>query len=309
MTKEGYSMIGTIIAGFLILAGVFSFITSRTAKDRDVKSGGAVVGAVLLVMGILLTLFKMTFYVSATEVGVPVTLGKVGPSVSSGFHLKNPLTNIITLPVRPYTLPEDITVSARTSQGGNVSAKYGARWQVDKNEAGNVYLQVRTGDEEKISKDLVEKSLATAVGNVYVKYDNATATTARVEAETAVLTEVNRLLDPYGVNVTQVFLRQVDPDEKTKDSLNRLSASKNETLIAQQNVQTATAQAQAAAEAAKGAKSATDQIPQNLTPAQVTLYCAQLWADAQAAATAKGVTLWTTPCGSATAPTPIVSQK
>jgi regulator of protease activity HflC (stomatin/prohibitin superfamily) len=247
--------------------------------------------------------------VSATEVGVPVTLGKVGIPVSSGVHFKAPLTSIETLPIRPFTLPEDIQVSARTNQGGNVVAKYGARWVVDPKEAGSVYLQVRTGDEEKISKDLVEKSLATAVGNAYSKYDNSTATTARVQAETEVTAEVNRILDPYGVKVTQVFLRQVDPDDKTKDSLNKLSASKNKTLIAEQEVKTAEQEALAAQARAKGAQEATNQIPKDLSPQQITLYCAQLWAQAQSDATEKGQTLWTTPCDSGSSATPLVQQK
>ena len=303
-------MFGTILAGIFLLIGVFALIGASAQKDRSAKTGGRALATLFIILGIGVLGFKSFFYVSATEVAVPITFGNVGTPVGpGGMHTKAPWTSIETLPVRPFTLPEDIQVSARTSQGGNVIAKYGARWQVDKNDAGKVYLQVRTGDEEKISKDLVEKSLSTAVGNVYVKYDNATATTARVQAETEVLTEVNRLLDSYGVNVTQVFLRQVDPDDKTKESLNRLSASKNETLIATQKVETAKQEALAAQAQAVGAKDATAQIPTNLTPQQVTVYCAQLWAQAQADATAKGTTLWTTPCGSASGATPLVGIK
>jgi regulator of protease activity HflC (stomatin/prohibitin superfamily) len=303
-------MFGTILAGILLLLALIVAIGAGGNKDDQVKGGGRLIAVVLFVVAILLLAFKSFFYVSATEVAVPITFGNVGTPVGpGGLHTKAPWTSIETLPVRPFTLPEDIQVSARTSQGGNVIARFGARWQVDKNDAGKVYLQVRTGDEEKISKDLVEKSLATAVGNVYVKYDNSTATTSRVQAETEVLAEVNRLLDSYGVNVTQVFLRQVDPDEKTKDSLNRLSAAKNETLIATQKVATATQEALAAAEAAKGAQKATAEIPNNLTAQQVTLYCAQLWAQAQSDATNKGTTLWTTPCGGASGATPLVNAK
>lgn len=303
-------MIGTFIAGFLAILAIAALVgAARVKNDKEVKSTLRIAGGVLVVLALLVFGFKTIYYVSATEVGVPVTLGKVGAPVSSGVHFKSPLTSIETLPVRPFTLPEDIQISVRTSQGGNVVAKYGARWVVDPKEAGNVYLQVRTGDEEKISKDLVEKSLATAVGNVYVKYDNATATTSRVQAETEVMTEVNRLLDPYGVKVTQVFLRQVDPDDKTKDSLNKLSAAKNETLIAEQKVQTAQQEAAAAQARAKGAQEATAQIPRDLTPQQVTLYCAQLWAQAQQDATEHGQTLWTTPCGSGSSATPLVQQK
>ncbi len=303
-------MFGTILAGILILLGLVTLGGASAQREAQVKSGGRMVAAAFLIFGISLIGFKTFFYVSATEVAVPITFGNVGAPVGpGGMHVKAPWTSIETLPVRPFTLPEDIQVSARTSQGGNVIAKFGARWQVDKNDAGKVYLQVRTGDEEKISKDLVEKSLATAVGNVYVKYDNSTATTARVQAEGEVLAEVNRLLDSYGVNVTQVFLRQVDPDEKTRDSLNRLSAAKNETLIATQKVETAKQEALAAQAQAVGAKDATAQIPASLTPQQVTLYCAQLWAQAQADATAKGTTLWTTPCGTSGGATPLVSTK
>lgn len=308
-------MFGTFLAGLLAVIGVIALIVASKAPpkerrdDPDIRTGGKILGGILLFIAIVIILFKSVFYVSATEVGVPITFGKVGHSVGSGMHMKAPWTSVVTLPVRPFTLPEDITVNARTNQGGNVAAKYGARWVVDAKDAGKVYLQVRTGDEEKISKDLVEKSLATAIGNIYSGYDNTVATTARVDAEQKVLAEVNRILEPYGVNVTQVFLRQVDPDDKTADSLKRLSTAKNETDIATQKVQTAIQEARAATEAAKGAKSSTDQIPANLTPQQVTLYCAQLWAEAQAQASAKGQTLWTTPCAAGTGATPLVQTK
>lgn len=308
-------MFDTFLASLFLLIGAVTIVGSRKAppkerkSDPDISGGMKVIGGIFMFTGIVIFLFKSIFYVSATEVGVPITFGSVGHSVGAGMHTKAPWTTIETLPVRPFTLPEDIKVSTRTSQGGNVDATYGGRWQVDKANAGNVYLQVRTGDEEKISKDLVEKSLATAVGNVYVNYDSYEATTARIDAERKVLDEVNRLLGPYGVNMTQVFLRKVDPDDKTKDSLNRLSAAKNETAIAEQKVQTAKQEALAAAEAAKGAKSSTDQIPANLSPQQVTLYCAQLWAEAQAQASAKGQTLWTTPCAAGTGATPLVQTK
>jgi len=300
---------GTILAGIFGIIGILFLIAAAISNGKE-KSGGYGLAAIFILLSLSILGFKSFFYVSATEVAVPITFGNVGSSIGpGGMHTKAPWTSIETLPVRPFTLPEDISVSARTSQGGNVTAVYGGRWQVDKDEAGKVYLQVRTGDEEKISKDLVEKSLGTAVGNVYVGYDNAQATTARVDAEQKVLTEVNRLLDPYGVSVTQVFLRRVDPDEKTRDSLNRLSAAKNETLIAAQKVLTAEAEAKAAAAVAQWVKDATDKIPANLTQQQVTLYCAQLWADAQQQASAKGQTLWTTPCGSGAGATPLVSAK
>lgn len=302
-------MFGTFLAALLGLIGVVVLFVTSGASASDVRKGGRTLGGALLFFSIALFLFKSIFYVSATEVGVPITFGKVGQSVGSGMHMKAPWTSIETLPVRPFTLPEDITVNARTNQGGTVAAKYGARWVVDAKDAGKVYLQVRTGDEDKISKDLVEKSLATAIGNVYSEYDNTQATTSRLDAENKVLSEVNRILDAYGVKVTQVFLRQVDPDDKTADSLKRLAASKNETDIETQNVQTAIQQAKAATERAKGAKASTDQIPPALTPQQVTLYCAQLWAQAQADATAKGTTLWTTPCGAQAGATPLVQTK
>jgi regulator of protease activity HflC (stomatin/prohibitin superfamily) len=312
-------MITTSISALLLIVGFLSLVAARAVKDeetdsdlriaqnREVRNIRRGIGAISTIVGFILLSTGIFYRVNATEVGVPVTFGKIGDPVSSGLHVKNPFTEIKTLPVRPFTLPEDIEVSVRTSQGGNVIAKYGARWVVNPEDAANVYLQVRTGDEEKISKDLVEKTLATAVGNVYVSYDNATATIARVQAEASVITEVNRLLSSYGVKVTQVFLRQVDPDEKTKDSLDRLSAAKNETSIAEQKVATAKQEAAAEAARASGAKGATSQIPNNLTPQQITVYCAQLWAKAQQDATERGQSLWTTPCDTGS-PVPLVQQ-
>lgn len=304
-------MIGFITACALILIGVLAarFLEVKDINRKATRVPGIILGCFLAALGLCLMLFKSTFFISSTEIGVPITFGKLGAPVESGVHVKAPWTSVVTLPIRPYALPEDIKIVAQTSQGNVVTTVYGGRWEVDAKNAGATYLQVRSGDEGKISKELVEKSLGAAILNVYVKYDNQTATRARVEAEGAVFTEANRILAPYGVRMTQVFLRSVTPDEKTRQALEKVSAAKSETEIAEQKVLTAKQEALAAAEAAKGAKAAAGEIPSNLTATQVQIYCAQLWANAVEAATEKGVPLWTTPCAAGSSATPLVQAK
>lgn len=285
-------MFTTILLVLLLLGGTITLAVGVVGRRVGLAATGFGIGFV----GFLIAVFSMVTIVSATEVGVPVSFGKVGSPLTAGLHVVAPWTDVESLPVRPFPV-EDMTIKGRTSQGGQVNATVGARWHVIPAQAGDLYLQVRTGDEDQISKTVVDKALGTAVGNVFVTEDNQTATTDRTGVERALNDEVNRLVSSYGITVDNVWLRQVEPDQTTADALARVAAQQRATIIAQEANKTAQADATRRLTEAEGLKQAASQVA-NLSPTQVQALCLQAWERMETAAINQGQPMYTAPCGS-----------
>lgn len=297
------SILWAIFLALLVLGGVA--IAAFTNLEFGRRIGAGVAG-----VGVLLWAMSSVNYVGPTDVGVKISLGKVAErSVPSGVHVNAPWTSIETLPKRPLTT-EDVTVKARTSEGGSVAVRSAARWHTNETDAASLYLQVRTGDEASISQSVVDKFLGQAIGNTYAKYSNADALNKRTEAERDLNAALQTFLKPYGIVVDSVFLREVEPDEATARAVSRLTAQANETKIATESVETAKQVALAKVEAAKGIKNAAGELPAGLTPLQVQALCIQAWTDAVNKALSAGRDVYTQPCsGTSVLPAASVGSK
>jgi regulator of protease activity HflC (stomatin/prohibitin superfamily) len=285
----------TIIVILLVIVGLLVAIGSAIGGEGDGRGGGIAGGVFLVLIGIVVWGFVAFTQVKATEVGVPVTFGKVGAPLESGVHWVKPWTNVEKFPIRPLTTEQQVGV--RTAEGGKVTAQVAARWVVIKEKASETYFQARTGDDDEIQKRIVDPNLRQAVNTVYSGKTNIDAANDRTEAPDAILTEARRLLAPYGIDVTTVLLRQVDPDDGTARAVAQFAAEQQKTRIAEQAKLTAIQQAAANLEAAKGLKAAAGELP-NLSPEQAVQVCAQTWERMAAKAIEAGVSLYTSPCGS-----------
>ncbi len=295
----------SVILFVLIIAGAVVMVMSKSGKTRVIARN---VAAAFSGLQLGLIIGGSVVVIGATEVGVPISFGRLGDPMRSGVHLKAIWTKVEKFPVRPLSAP-DVEITARTSQAGQVKAVVGARWHIAPEGAREAYLQVRTGDEDRITKEVVDKALGQAVGNVFVKLDNGAATTDRTAIESGIKTELTRLAQPFGVSIDNVFVRSVEPDAKTADALARVAAQQRETEIAKESQQTATEQNKARLIDATGARSAAAQLPSGLTQAQVDALCLQVWERTAAKAIAAGQPLYTSPCGASSAVIPSAGAK
>jgi regulator of protease activity HflC (stomatin/prohibitin superfamily) len=265
------------------------------ADPRDVRGLWTATIGSLTVTGVALAFGCITI-VGAAETGVPVTFGHIGAPLNSGAHLKLPWTKIHGLPKRPLAV-DDITVTARTAQAGQVKVVVGARWHVDPDHATDTYLQVRTGDEGRISREIVSRAIGQATGEAYTQYDNVAASKGRERAQKDVKDRVSKALTRYGIVMDDLFLRSVEPDKTTSDALARLASQQQETAIAREAQATAQEDAKRRRVEAEGLRSAAAGIPAGVSPGQVQLLCAQSWERMATRAIAAGVPLYTAPCG------------
>lgn len=256
--------------------------------------GTAIIGIWLIV------LFFSTFVVvQGYETGVPVAFGNVGHPMGSGAHFVAPWVNVETYPKRPLNVP-NVVGTARTSQSGQFTVTLGARWYTDN--ASELYYQVRTGDENTITQTVVDPAEAQAIQNVYSNITNQQAINDRAHVEQLLLDETQRQLDRYGIKVDAVFLRSSEPDQHTSDVLAQLTSQQQQTEIAKAAQQTAIEQGKVQRQQADNLTAASQQLPANLTPQQQQLLCAQIWERAVTSAIARGVPLYTAPCGSSSSP-------
>jgi regulator of protease activity HflC (stomatin/prohibitin superfamily) len=279
---------------------------TETKEAGSYAGLGRVIGLCLSVFTLVVAAFSMLTIVGPTEVGVPISFGQVGSPLTSGLHVVAPWVGVETYPIRPFAV-DDMDVKARTSQAGSVTYRVGARWHVDPAQARETYLQIRSGDEDVISQKIVDPNLATAAGNIATKRDNLSATTDRIGVEADLLAEVNRLVQSYGIKVDQVFLRHIEPDATTAQSIAQLASQQQRTKIAAESVQTASQQAKAREVEAQGLQQAAN-TAKDVTGAQAYALCVQSWERMTQYAIDHGQTLYSQPCGGANQ-APLVTAK
>lgn len=265
--------------------------TTRTSIIVAVTTG--IIAVAFLFIGTFRT-------VGATEVGIPVSFGTVGEPLNPGIHFVAPWVNVETYPTRPVTveLAGDSKIVARTGDAGQMAVEVAARWKVDPTRARDLYLQVRTGDDERISNEIVTKNLRQAVGQVYSVTGNLDAINDRTKVTQEIKDQLTEQLAAYGITVEDINLRSVEPDEKTAATIAAYASQQQATRIAEEAKKTAEIEAQRRLIEANGLQAAADAV-NSVSDAQAAILCMQVWQQTVAKAIEAGQPVYTSPCGGA----------
>lgn len=292
-------MFWTFILGILLIAIIVCAVTAiMTKASPDVRFGAIFVGGVLAVIMAVMLFFTSFKQVSATEVGVPVSFGTVGEPLDPGVHFVAPWVEVDTYPTRPVTveLSGDEKILARTADAGQMTVEIAARWQVHASKAKDLYLQVRTGDDDKISHDVVVKNLRQAVGVVYSGITNLDAINDRAKVSAAIKDQLQTQLNTYGIDVVDINMRSVEPDERTATTLAAFASQQQATRIATEAKKTATIEAERRKIEADGIKAAAAAVS-GVTGTEAQVVCMQIWQQVVSKAVEAGQPVYTSPCG------------
>ena len=264
----------------------------------------------LAAIGVLFTALASTVVVSANQVGVPTTFGKIGAPIQSGINVTSPFTKVNKLPTRPVTveLTDKEAVRAATSQAGSYTVEISTRWATDRANANKLFLQARTGDEGKISNDIVAKSLRQAVNDVYAGFTNVDANERRAEISALVNSRLSALMSTYGIEITDVNLRSSVPDDATKAAIASFAAEQQKTKVAEQAELTAKADAKARLATANGIRDAAN-ATKDLSPEAQASACLSAAERTIKAAADKGISVYVPLCGTGAGTPVIVNQK
>jgi hypothetical protein len=156
-----------VLSILLLIAAVVLILVGRGRSE----AGGWKIGAALSAVGAVLAgVFACVHVVSAYEVGVPVTFGKIGQPLNSGVQFKSPFTEVTSFSTRPVDLnlyDKDV-VEVRSAQGGVLYADVTIKWAVIPAKAVELYRLA--GSEEAVEERLVLPDSREIIRNVFAKH-------------------------------------------------------------------------------------------------------------------------------------------
>ncbi|MEU6068822.1 MULTISPECIES: prohibitin family protein [Streptomyces] len=287
-----------VLSILLLIAAVVLFLVGRT-RDTGSWKLGAVLSAVA---GVLAGVFACVYVVSAYEVGVPVTFGKVGTPLASGIHFKSPFTDVTAYSTRPVDLnlyDKDV-VEVRSSQGGVLYADVTIKWAVVPGKA--VALYRLAGSEESIQARLVLPDSREIIRNVFAKHTSEEGyASAREQIGSQIERLIKERLAPRGIDVTAVNLRNVRPSDKLQEQIDKKIQQEQATERAVEASRTAKAEAERKRIEAEGTARANKIIEKSLSDKVLYNQCLEAYREA-----AKANPVYAVPCGTDSNGTPVI---
>ncbi|WP_338677542.1 prohibitin family protein [Streptomyces sp. SCSIO 30461] len=275
----------------LVIAAVVLYVVSRGDDGRRGFKLGAVAA---LIAGLFAGITSCVYIVSAYEVGVPVTFGKVGSPLTSGMHLRSPFTSVTTFSTRPVdlNLSDKDVVEVRSSQGGVMYVEVTVKWAVTPAKAVELYRLA--GSESAIQQRLVYPDSREIVRNVFARYTSEQGyASAREKINMEIGDLIKERLAPRGIDVTTVNLRNVKPSDSLQDQIDRKIQQEQATERATEAARTAKAEAERRRIEAEGIAKANKILNDSLSDKVIMNQCI----DAFREAAAKNP-VYAVPCGS-----------
>ncbi|MFD8297818.1 prohibitin family protein [Streptomyces bauhiniae] len=287
-----------VLSVLLLIAAVAVFLVGRGRAEAGWKIGAAI-GAL---GGVLAGLFACLHVVSAYEVGVPVTFGRVGTPLTSGAHLKSPFTDVTSFSTRPVDLDlggED-RVEVRSSQGGVLYADVTIKWAVVPRKAVELYRLA--GSEDAVQERLVLPDSREIIRNVFARHTSEEGyASARERISAEIETQVKERLAPRGIDVTTVNLRNVRPSKQLQGQIDKKIQQEQATERAVEAARTAKAEAERKRIEAEGTAGANKILERSLSDKVLYNQCLDAYREA-----AKAHPVYAVPCGSGAGGTPVI---
>jgi regulator of protease activity HflC (stomatin/prohibitin superfamily) len=274
----------------LIIAAAVLYFVGTGSERRKFRLGA--LGA--LIAGLFAGVASCVHIISAYEVGVPVTFGKVGKPMTSGLNLTSPFTNITTFSTRPVdlNLSDKDVVEVRSRQGGVMHVEVTVKWAVTPAKAVELYRLA--GSEDAIQQRLVFPDSREIIRNVFARHTSEEGySSAREKINTEIGVLIKERLAPRGIDVTTVNLRNVKPSQQLQEQIDRKIQQEQATERAREAARTAAAEAERRRIEAEGIAKANKILNDSLTDRVLQNQCI----DAYKEAAAKNP-VYAVPCGS-----------
>ena len=194
-------------------------INIDTTKLKQVPANAkkAVAGAIAGVL-LLWLFFASIVIVDAGETGVYSLFGKVkNEELSSGFHLVIPLAKVTKMSIRTEEYTMSIAqgegrkaaadaITSLTKEGLSVDLDMTVLYRLQEDKASDVYRKVGLDYDEKI----IRPSIRTSIRDIIAQYEAKDIySKKRQEAALEILEALKTDLDPRGITIEEVLLRNV----------------------------------------------------------------------------------------------------
>lgn len=269
--------------------------TPTVAQKRAIARWSGVGVAVL---ALLLLVPSMVKQVGATEVGVPITLGQPGGSLSPGPHLTLPWTDVVTIDVKTQKIEMDDDSEVKTVTTDRVVTPIDlvVYYHVTPETAPTLLLTVGQDYEAKVVTPLARS----AVYDVGSKLSSENIQSERDAYETQVENALRGVYAARGITLEKVEIKRIQlPDNIVTNAQAKINAEeqlKRAKIDAETKVVQATAQAEANKIIAESARANDD-----------ASVCQLLLVQAMAEGKITGP-LYINPCGDQSGSTPLLTR-
>lgn len=247
-------MFGIILGVIFIIAGVIIGLGAIFEGNR--KSGFGIIGAGIVVAAICVGLASFTS-VPTGYTGIVTSFGKVeNVTLDAGIHAKAPWKKVVQMDNRVQK--QTIELSCFSSDIQEVFVKYTLNYQIDKQNAMNIYKTIG----KKYYDTAIEPNVAEAVKTVVARYTAENLIESRAELALAIETYLNEILSKYNIQVVSTAIEDMDfsdvftnaVEQKQVAAQNRLQAEieqEQKNMEQEATAKRAVIEAEAAAEVAK----------------------------------------------------------
>jgi regulator of protease activity HflC (stomatin/prohibitin superfamily) len=179
-------------------------------------------GAIFL----LILLWASVARVPTGHVGVLTMFGRVtGTVLPEGLHLANPLAVNNVMSIRTQEIKE--TASVPSNEGLIITMDTSLLFHLDPDKAADVYRRLGP----RFDSVVVEPNLRSAIREATASNSaNALYTSEREKVSTAIITQLKRDLEPRGVIVEAVLLRDIQLPAALKQSIETKQQAEQESL-------------------------------------------------------------------------------
>lgn len=206
------------------------FGKSRMETIDPRKSRKMIAKAIPFLIILLILPFVGTFFtiVEAGHTGVGSVFGKVRDNeLSSGFHLKNPFMRVTKMSIRTQDYTMSIAqgegqrtgadaIRALTKEGLDVDLDITVLYRLQESSASDVYTTIGLDYDEV----LIRPQIRSVIREIIAQYEAKDIySEKRLEASSAIQAKLVQNLEPRGIVVEDVLLRNVQLPKRLADSI------------------------------------------------------------------------------------------
>jgi prohibitin 1 len=204
----------------------FTFKSGGRVIDADVKKAGRFGLSVIIFVIVLILLWASVARVPTGHVGVLTLFGRVtGDVLPEGIHLVNPFKVNNTMSVRTQEIKE--TASVPSNEGLIITMDTSLLFHLDPDKAADVYRRLGP----KYPSVVVEPNLRSAIREATASHSaNALYTSDREKVSAMIISQLKRDLEPRGMVVEAVLLRDIQLPVSLKQSIEAKQQAEQESL-------------------------------------------------------------------------------
>ncbi len=238
------------------------FNDGRKVIDVNPAPFTRLIGLGIAAFLLIILLFNSVTTVSTGNVGVLTLFGDVtGPTLGSGIHLVNPLKSSKQLSVQTQELKESASVPS--SEGLVINLDTSLIYHLNPDRAADVLKRIGTDFETKIIEPTLRSSIREATASHTA---NALYTGEREMVANQIFEQLKTQLEPRGVTVEKVLLRDIQLPATLKTSIEAKQQAEQEALAMSFRLQKETQEAQRKRIEAQGIRDFQQIVAQGISP-------------------------------------------